>query len=56
VQAPPRETIVAFWTADAKRHHFKIFKPIGEVGWEDLPFAWQRDALAVTDAFECGCC
>jgi hypothetical protein len=53
---PPRETIVAFWTADAKRHHFKIFKPIREVGCEDLPFAWQRDALAVTDAFECGCC
>ena len=53
---PPLETVVAFWTADAKRHHFKVFKPLAEVRPDDLPFAWLMDALAVADGFECDCC
>lgn len=53
---PPLETVVAFWTADGKRHHFKVFKPVSEVLPDDLPFAWLKNALAVADGFECDCC
>ena len=52
---PPLETVVAFWTADAKRHHFKLFKPVAEVVYDDLPFAWLMDALAVPEG-GCDCC
>jgi hypothetical protein len=53
---PPTETVVAFWTAEAKRHHFKIFKPVREVVYDDLPFAWLKDSLVVPEAFDCDCC
>ena len=53
---PPLETVVAFWTADGKRHHFKLFKPVEEVACDDLPYAWLKDALAVPEGFECDCC
>ncbi len=53
---PPLETVVAFWTADGTRHHFKIFKRVEAVVVEDLPFAWMKDALAVPEGFACDCC
>ena len=53
---PPLETAVAFWTGDAKRHHFKVFKPVRDVMEDDLPFAWLKDSLAVPDGFGCDCC
>jgi nitrate reductase delta subunit len=53
---PPLETVVAFWTEDAKRHQFKIFKPVQDVTIDDLPFAWLMDSLAVPDGFGCDCC
>jgi hypothetical protein len=53
---PPLETVVAFWTADATRHQFKMFKPAQEVVVEDIPFAWLKDALAAPDGFELDCC
>ena len=53
---PPLETVVAFWTADATRHQFKIFKSVREVVREDLPYAWLKDALAVPEGFEYDCC
>src|SRR5580700_11000953 len=53
---PPLETVVAFWTADARRHHFKVFKPVGEVINDDLPFAWLKESLAVPEGFGCDCC
>ena len=28
---PPLETVVAFWTLDKTRHHFKVFKRAEEV-------------------------
>ena len=52
---PPLETVVAFW-ADERRHHFKIFKPVADVVYDDLPFAWLKDALVVPEGFECDCC
>jgi hypothetical protein len=51
---PPLETVIVFWTDT--RHHFKIFKPVTEVVYDDLPFAWLKDALAVPDDFVCDCC
>src|SRR5271163_1731542 len=42
---PPLETVVAFWTADDRRHQFKLFKPVEEVVYDDLPFAWLIDSL-----------
>ena len=52
---PPLETVVAFWIAE-QRYQFKLFKPVGEVACNDLPYAWLRDALAVPEGFECDCC
>jgi nitrate reductase delta subunit len=53
---PPLETVVAFWTEDARRHQFKVFKPVREVQRDDLPFAWLRDSLFVPEGFGCDCC
>jgi hypothetical protein len=53
---PPLETVVAFWTDGAKRHQFKVFKPVLEVVCDDLPFAWLKDSLAVPEEFGCDCC
>jgi len=52
---PPLETVIAFWE-DEQRYHFKIFKPVAEVVTDDLPFAWQKDSLAVPVDFVCDCC
>ena len=53
---PPLETIVAFWTRDQIRHHFKIFKRVEEVVNDDIPYAWLKRALAVPDGFDPYCC
>lgn len=52
---PPRETVVAFWTAPDRRHHFKIFKPAAEIDGNDLPPAWLKDALVLAEG-DCDCC
>ncbi len=51
----PLETVVAFWV-DERRHHFKVFKPVAAVESDDLPFAWQKESLAVPEGFGCDCC
>lgn len=57
---PPLETVVAFWTKDPvegdKRYHFKLFKKVAEVVYDDLPFAWLLDTLVVPEGFACECC
>jgi hypothetical protein len=53
---PPLETVIAFWTGDAQRHHCKVFKPVQQVLDDDLPPWWMRDALAVPPDFACDCC
>jgi hypothetical protein len=53
---PPRETVITFWTAPDRRHHFKVFKPVAKVVEDDLPPRWMRDALVVPDDFVCDCC
>jgi len=53
---PPRETVVEFWDASGMRHHFKVFKPLGEVREDDLPPAWMKDALAMPQGYDCDCC
>jgi nitrate reductase delta subunit len=53
---PPLETVVAFWTDDESRYHFKVFKPVTEVRVDDLPPTWLRDALFGTDDDGMGCC
>jgi hypothetical protein len=50
---PPLETVVAFWTADDRRHQFKLFKPVQEVARDDLPFAWLMDSLAASEISDC---
>ena len=52
---PPIETVIAFW-ASGRRHHFKVFKPVPEVTDADLPPYWLKNALAVSDDFQCECC
>ena len=53
---PPLQTVVAFWTAERKHYHFKVFKPLQQVVQDDLPPAWLKDALAVSAGVDCGCC
>lgn len=53
---PPLETVVAFWTLDGKRHHFKIFKRVEEVLCDDIPYAWLKEALVVPEGYGCDCC
>jgi hypothetical protein len=53
---PPLSTVVAFWTAERKHYHFRVFKPLEQVVEADIPPAWYRDALAVTPGVDCGCC
>jgi nitrate reductase delta subunit len=53
---PPRETVVAFWTAEDRRHHFKVFKPVAEVVPDNLPPAWLKDALVIPPGGDCDCC
>jgi nitrate reductase delta subunit len=53
---PPIETVVAFWTEDAQRHHFKLFKPVTEVTEGDLPPSWMKPALIAIDGSELQCC
>ena len=52
---PPLETAIAFWS-DGQRHHFKLFKRVAEVKFEDLPYPWMKDDLIVPEGFECECC
>jgi hypothetical protein len=53
---PPVETIVVFWTGDGTRHRFKVFKPIVEVVYDDLPYAWLLGALVDDDGLGLECC
>ena len=52
---PPLSTVVAFWNAERKHYHFRVFKPLEEVSETDIPPAWYREALAVTAGIDCGC-
>ena len=53
---PPLTTVIAFWTAERKHYHFRVFKPLEQVVEADIPPAWYRDALAVTPGIDCSCC
>ncbi len=53
---PPLETVVAFWTLDKTRHHFKVFKRAEEVLESDLPYRWMKPGLAVPEGFDPYCC
>jgi nitrate reductase delta subunit len=54
---PPVHTVVAFWSADRRHYHFKVFKPLEAVAEDDVPPAWYRDALAVPEGGPgCTCC
>jgi hypothetical protein len=53
---PPLSTVVAFWTAERRHYHFRVFKPLQEVAEEDLPPAWYKEALGVSEGFQCDCC
>jgi nitrate reductase delta subunit len=51
---PPIETVIVFWTAPDKRHHWKVFKPLADVTPDDLPPWWMKDRLI--DTGDCDCC
>jgi nitrate reductase delta subunit len=53
---PPLETVVTFWTGGDERHWFKVFKPVAEIVFDDLPPAWLKDALYAADPVDGACC
>ena len=52
----PLETLVAFWTENADRHHFKIHKPVRSIVPEDLPATWLDDGRFSLEGLGCACC
>jgi nitrate reductase delta subunit len=52
---PPLETVIVFWSAPDRRHHWKVFKPVAAVVEDDLPPWWMKDRLIVQDG-ACDCC
>jgi nitrate reductase delta subunit len=53
---PPLETFVAYWIENRRRYHFKVFKPVNEVVFDDLPPPWLKDALCATEGMDFECC
>jgi nitrate reductase delta subunit len=53
---PPLETVVAFWTENGDRRHFKVFKPVEQVVEDDLPPAWLKDSLCSIEGEGFSCC
>jgi hypothetical protein len=53
---PPLETVVAFWTENDTRHHFKLFKPADQVVADDLPPWWLKSALIAIEGSDLECC
>ncbi len=53
---PPLETVIAFWTDNETRHHFKVFKPIANVVEDDLPPSWMKNALIAEEGAGLECC
>ncbi|MDO9442317.1 MAG: hypothetical protein Q7T73_15620 [Beijerinckiaceae bacterium] len=53
---PPLETVLAFWTDDGRRRHYKFFKPVEQVVEDDLPPSWMKNALIVPEGMGCDCC
>jgi nitrate reductase delta subunit len=53
---PPLETVIAFWTEDQQRRHYKVFKPVADVMEDDLPPWWMKNALIVPEGTGCDCC
>ncbi len=53
---PPLETVVAFWTENETRHHFKVFKPVAAVVPDDFPPTWMKNALVAIEGSDLDCC
>jgi hypothetical protein len=53
---PPIETVVAFWTENGDRRHFKVFKPVEQVVLDDFPPAWLKDSLCSIEGEGFSCC
>ena len=53
---PPLQTAVSFWTQDNARHHFTVFKRIEDVAEADIPPAFMKAALALSEGISCACC
>jgi nitrate reductase delta subunit len=53
---PPMQTAVSFWTADKQRHHFSVFKPVDQLAEDDIPPAFMKGALALSEGVSCSCC
>jgi nitrate reductase delta subunit len=47
---------VSFWTGEQRRHHFTVFKRVEDVLEDDIPPAFMKDALALSEGVTCSCC
>jgi hypothetical protein len=50
------QTVVAFWTEDGERHHFKLPKPIASIAPDDIPSDWQSEAFFSVEGTGFQCC
>jgi nitrate reductase delta subunit len=51
---PPLETVVAFWSAEERRHQFKLYKPLLEVTYDDI--GWLMGSPDSHDGAGWDCC
>ena len=53
---PPLQTSVSFWTSPKERHHFTVYKAVTDLDEGDIPPAWMKEALALSEGVACSCC
>jgi nitrate reductase delta subunit len=53
---PPLQTAVSFWIGGGARHHFTVFKRVEDVLEDDIPPAFMKAALALSEGVTCSCC
>ena len=50
---PPKETAIAYWSADEKRHQFRLYKPMRQVRYEDIGWLFASPESHDGSAWEC---
>ena len=49
----PLETVVAFWTADDRRHQFRLLKPLLDVRYDDVGWLFGTPTAHDPSTFSC---
>jgi nitrate reductase delta subunit len=53
---PPVETVALMWGPNGAPYRLRVFRPMTQVGADDLPPRWYLPALAAAGDIDGGCC